>query len=98
MANVAEKFDTRVKIKPPSFYNVIVLNDDFTSMNFVVMILVTVFQKSEENAVKIMLDIHKKGSGLAGTYSKDIAETKIQLVHNKAREAGFPLRCYAQKV
>lgn len=101
MAQTWEKSDGELKehlqIKPPARYQVILLNDDFTGMEFVVMILMKIFQKKEEEAFQIMLDIHKKGSGVAGTYSKDIAETKVHLTHTQAREAGYPLRCRLQQ-
>lgn len=92
-----EQTDIITKIKLPSQYNVIMLNDDYTTMEFVISILVTLFQKSNQVAYTIMMQIHTEGSGLAGTYAKDIAETKIHLVHKKARAAGFPLRCVLEK-
>ena len=68
------------------------LNDDYTSMEFVTNILITLFRKSHEEAETIMLNIHEKGKGLCGVYTPEIAETKIDQVHSKAKENGFPLR------
>lgn len=90
---VAEKTD----LGKPSLYRVILHNDDYTSMEFVVMILRTVFGKSVEEAVEIMYDVHRNGTGLAGIYTREIAETRVQLVHTKARENGFPLRCSMER-
>ncbi len=68
-------------------------NDDYTTMEFVVSVLITVFQKEISVATKIMLDVHHRGAGQCGVYSKAIAETKIDQVHELARQAGYPLRC-----
>lgn len=87
----------RVKAKKPSNYKVIMHNDHYTTMEFVIQILVQVFKKTVENATAIMLDVHQKGFGVAGVYSKDIAETKVNTVHEKARVAGFPLKCTVEK-
>ncbi len=89
--DVIEKTDTDEEIKEPSMYKVILLNDDYTPMDFVVMILMHIFNKSGEEATMIMLSVHKSGSGVAGVYSKDVAETKSALVQSLGREAGFPL-------
>ncbi len=83
--------------KEPDEYRVLLLNDDFTTMEFVVAVLVTVFHKSIPDATKIMLDVHRKGRGTVGVYSFDIAATKVQRVHTMARENGFPLRCTMEK-
>lgn len=81
------------KISHPKLFRVILLNDDYTSMDFVVAILEGVFRKSPAEAVQIMLSVHKKGRGLAGIYSREIAEAKIETVHSKSRNAGYPLKC-----
>ena len=81
------------KTKKPNLYKVILLNDDYTSMDFVVSILETIFSKSPSEAVQIMLQVHNNGKGMCGIFSKQIAETKINLVHERARAEGFPLRC-----
>ena len=83
----------REKTVHPKQYRVILLNDDYTSMDFVVSVLETIFRKSPAEAVQVMLAVHKKGSGLAGIYTKEIAEAKIEAVHNRAKDSGFPLRC-----
>lgn len=83
----------RVKLKEPVMYRVILLNDDYTTMDFVVAILETVFRKSPAEATQIMLKVHNHGRGLAGVYPKDIAEAKVEVVHRRAEEDGHPLKC-----
>lgn len=87
---VATASETKDKIAKPPMYNVLLHNDNYTTMDFVVMILVTVFRKSESQAVRIMLDVHYKGVGIAGTYPRDVAESKVQRGMHMAREAQFP--------
>lgn len=77
----------------PSMYKVLLHNDDYTTMEFVVDILMSVFHKSVDEATQIMLNVHRQGVGLCGVYSYEIAETKVETVHTLARENGFPLRC-----
>ena len=79
-------------LKHPKKYKVLILNDDYTSMEFVVDILMGIFHKSYQEAQNIMLEVHKKDKGVCGVYTNEIAETKIMQVHKKARESGFPLR------
>ena len=86
-----------VRAKTPKFYRVIILNDDFTSMEFVVHILESVFMKSPSEAVQIMLHVHKSGRGVAGIFTKQIAEAKVEIVHQRARIEGFPLRCLLEE-
>ncbi len=86
-----ELFD-EVKIKYPKKYKVFILNDDYTSMEFVIDILITIFHKSYSQAENTMLDIHKKERGLCGVYTHEIAETKVMQVHKKAKDNAFPLR------
>ena len=74
-------------------FRVLLHNDNYTTMEFVVEILMYVFHKSPESATKIMLNVHHQGVGLCGVYSHEIAETKVDTVHNLARESGYPLRC-----
>jgi ATP-dependent Clp protease adaptor protein ClpS len=88
----------RVKTQKPKMYQVILLNDDFTTMEFVVHILETIFLKSPAEAMQIMLQVHKSGKGVAGIFSKQIAEAKIDQVHQIARSEGFPLRCTMEEV
>ena len=85
--------EEKTRLKQPKLYRVILLNDDYTSMDFVVSILETIFQKSPAEATKIMMAVHNKGSGVCGLYPKQIAEAKVELVHVRAKEEGFPLRC-----
>lgn len=87
---IEEKITTR--IKRPGLYKVIMHNDDYTTMEFVVYILMSIFNKTIEEATGIMLDVHSKGQGIAGIYPKDLALTKISLVHKTAREQGYPLK------
>lgn len=82
-----------IEIKKPSDYKVILLNDDYTTKDFVVMILERVFHKSTAESIKIMESVHKTGKGVAGVYPFDIAATRCQIVLNMARNEGFPLRC-----
>ena len=76
----------------PKKYKVYLLNDDYTSMDFVVDILISIFHKSYEEAEKVMLDIHKKDRGLCGLYTHEIAETKVMQVVKRAKDSGFPLK------
>jgi ATP-dependent Clp protease adaptor protein ClpS len=84
------------KVVEPPLYNVILLNDHYTTMEFVVQILEQVFRKSTVEAMDIMLSVHQKGSGIAGVYPREIAETKVATVTHLARKEGFPLRCVAE--
>lgn len=90
-STVVEKLDQRVE--PPSMYRVVMLNDDFTPMEFVVYVLQIHFRHDIEAATQIMLKIHHEGRGVCGVYTKDIAATKVELVLAAAREAGHPLQC-----
>jgi len=88
--NIKEKLE--IDIKEPNKYNVIIHNDDYTSMEFVVQVLVGVFKKQVVEATKIMFDVHKKGSGVAGIYSYDVGVTKIIQAMEMCEESGFPLK------
>ncbi len=87
----------RQKTERPHLYKVFLLNDDYTTMDFVVHVLESVFRKNPVEATRIMLHVHKKGRGLAGVYTRDIAETKISEVHGLARDNQFPLRCEMER-
>jgi ATP-dependent Clp protease adaptor protein ClpS len=80
------------ELQEPRLYRVLLHNDDYTSMDFVIAILVEVFHKSAEQAAAIMLSVHEKGMGVCGVYPHEVAETKVVMVHNRARRAGFPLK------
>ena len=79
-------------MKEPSMYDVIMLNDDVTTMEFVVRVLMRVFHKPEDTAKILMMKIHREGSAVVGAYSKDIAESKAQLTMQLAKAEGFPLK------
>ena len=87
----------KAKLKPPPMFKVVLLNDDFTTMEFVVCILQQYFNKSEEEAFQIMMKVHHEGRGICGVYSKDIAATKVAQVKNHARDEGHPLQCIMEK-
>ena len=82
----------------PHLYQVLLHNDDYTTMEFVVSILMEIFHKSAEQATTVMLAVHAKGVGVAGVYPLELAETKVETVHQRAAEANFPLRCTLQEV
>ncbi|MCF0192444.1 MAG: ATP-dependent Clp protease adaptor ClpS [Prevotella sp.] len=87
----------RVDITYPDTYQVLMLNDDFTTMDFVVMVLTQVFRHSSAHAVQIMLQIHNEGEAVVGQYTLDIAQTKVAKVQRMAKEDGFPLRLKIEK-
>lgn len=86
-----------VETKRPPFFKVVLLNDDFTPMDFVVFVLKDIFRKSHEEAVSTMLDVHHKGAGICGVYTRDVAETKAELVLTLARRNEYPLQCRVEK-
>lgn len=90
-STVAEKQE--LALKPPSLYQVVMLNDDFTPMEFVVFVLQEHFRHDIDTATQIMLKIHHDGRGVCGVYTKDVAATKVELVLAAARQAGHPLQC-----
>ena len=87
--------ETRTRVRVPRQYQVLIYNDDFTPMDLVVQILMEIFGKQEEEAVALMLSIHKGSSAVAGVYPKDIARTKAREAVDWAREEGFPLKVEA---
>ena len=86
------------KTKPPQMYQVVMLNDDYTPMEFVVVVLQEFFNKDREAATQIMLKIHLDGRGVCGVYPHDIALTKVHLVLDAAHQAGHPLQCVCEPV
>ena len=86
------------KTKPPQMYQVLMLNDDFTPMEFVIIVLQEFFSKDRESATQIMLKIHLDGKGICGVYSRDIAATKVDQVLDAAHKAGHPLQCVSEPV
>jgi ATP-dependent Clp protease adaptor protein ClpS len=94
---IFSKEKKEIKIKKPNMYKVLLHNDDYTTMDFVVEILIKIFRKSPIEAERIMLDVHRKGIGIAGIYSYDIASTKIRQVMIMAEESGFPLKLTLEK-
>jgi ATP-dependent Clp protease adaptor protein ClpS len=85
--------EPKVKTKRPPMVKVILLNDDFTPMDFVVMVLEQIFRKPHADALNVMLEVHQKGAGLAGIYTRDVAETKVDQVIEYARINDYPLQC-----
>ena len=96
-----ENLDTglleKPEVKEPSFYKVLLVNDDFTPMDFVTHVLQKFFHKSPEEAQKVMLDVHKSGQGLAGIFSFEVAETKVFLTNNLSKQNKYPLKCTMEK-
>ena len=82
----------------PKRYKVLLHNDDYTTMEFVVHVLKTVFGKSESEASMVMLKVHQEGVGICGIYTAEIAEAKVAMVHHMARKKGFPLKCTMEEV
>jgi ATP-dependent Clp protease adaptor protein ClpS len=86
------------RVKPPQMFQVVLLNDDFTPMEFVVHVIQEYFGKDRETATQIMLKIHLEGKGICGVYSRDVASTKVDQVLQAARGAGHPLQCMSEPV
>ena len=97
MVAVKEEIQETTELKEPKKYKVFLLNDDYTTMDFVVEVLCDIFHKSYEEAVNIMLTIHKSGKGLCGVYTYEIAETKVDQVHRLARANQFPLKAVMEE-
>lgn len=88
---------TKPKTKKPSMYKVIMLNDDYTPMEFVIFVLERFFSKSHEESTQIMLHVHQKGVGVCGVFTYEVAETKVQQVMDLARQHQHPLQCTLEK-
>ncbi|NDV27222.1 ATP-dependent Clp protease adapter ClpS [Desulfovibrio sp. JC010] len=102
MAEYKENFESDVlledELKEPRKFRVLLHNDDYTSMEFVVAILMQVFRKTEEESTKIMLQVHNKGVGVCGVYTAEVAETRVEMVKQLAQQAGYPLKCTIEEV
>ena len=97
MAEYQHDLEDELDLEEPKKYKVLLLNDDFSTMDFVIEILVKVFRKSLDEAERIMLDIHNNGKAICGVYTHEIAFTKVAQVKTMARKAGFPLKSIAQE-
>lgn len=103
---MSERTDTRYapslfdesEAREPRRFKVLLHNDDYTTMDFVVHVLRKVFQKPEQEAMRIMLAVHQQGLGMCGVYTAEVAETKVDTVHAMAKDAGFPLRASLEEV
>lgn len=86
------------KLQEPNRYRILLHNDNYTTMDFVVQVLENIFNKPPSEAVQIMLNVHKQGIGICGIYTAEIAETKVAAVHSMAEQNGFPLKCSMEEV
>jgi len=91
-AGVVTKTRTERKLQKPKMYKVLLHNDDYTTMEFVVFVLMSIFHRAEEEAIQIMMHVHRNGVGVAGVYSYEVAETRVRSVEALARQNEFPLR------
>ncbi|WP_031485250.1 ATP-dependent Clp protease adapter ClpS [Maridesulfovibrio frigidus] len=102
MSKYSEDSDSNVlfkdELKEPRKYKVLLHNDDYTSMEFVIAVLVQVFRKTEEESTDIMLKVHNDGFGICGIYTAEVAETRVEMVRQLATQAGFPLKCSIEEV
>ena len=89
--------EVKPKTKKPSMYNVLLLNDDYTPMEFVIIVLAKIFNKKQEEATQIMLHVHKKGVGVCGTFTYEVAESKCKSVMDMAKKNEHPLQCSMEK-
>lgn len=89
--------EPKAKVTRPPFFKVVMLNDDYTPMEFVVTLLKDVFRKPHEDAISIMLEIHQRGAGVCGVYTRDIAETKADAAIIAARNQEYPLQCVIEQ-
>jgi len=85
--------EAKPKLKKPPLFKVVLINDDFTPMDFVIEVLIQFFAMPEEKATQVMLHVHTRGIGICGVFSKDVAETKVQIVNDYSREHHHPLLC-----
>ncbi len=92
---ILEKEETETEF--PRMYRVLLRNDNYTTMDFVVEVLVKIFHMDQEKAIQVMMDVHKTGKGECGIYTRDIAATKTAQVRSMAEQAGFPLKCFYEE-
>ncbi|HIP30330.1 MAG TPA: ATP-dependent Clp protease adaptor ClpS [Sulfurospirillum arcachonense] len=97
MSQFEHELSEDIELKKPKMYKVMLLNDDYTSMEFVITTLMNIFHKSEEDAYSITMRIHNNGSGLCGVYTHEIAETKVAQVLSSAKKSKFPLRAVMEE-
>lgn len=88
----------KTRLKPPPLYKVMLLNDDYTPMDFVVVVLQTVFALSREKATQVMLQVHREGMGVCGTYTREVAAAKVDQVLDIARRHQHPLKCTMEEI
>jgi ATP-dependent Clp protease adaptor protein ClpS len=88
----------KTRVKPPPMYKVLLLNDDYTPMDFVVVVLQTVFGMSREKATQVMLQVHREGMGVCGTYTREVATAKVEQVVDIAKKHQHPLQCTMEEV
>ena len=98
MPNIEEELDTRLALDVPKQYKVLLHNDDYTSMEFVIEVLMHIFRKNLADSEKIMLEIHQAGRGVCGVFTHEIAETKVHQVKQLAKTNGFPLLATMEEV
>ncbi|WP_320169859.1 ATP-dependent Clp protease adapter ClpS [Maridesulfovibrio sp.] len=102
MPDYKEEFESDIllddELKEPRKYRVLLHNDDYTSMEFVVAVLMQVFRKTEEESTEIMLKVHNDGVGVCGVYTAEVAETRVEMVRQLAKQAGYPLKCTIEEV
>jgi ATP-dependent Clp protease adaptor protein ClpS len=89
--------ETKIKLKVPSLYKVVLLNDDYTPMDFVIQVLMEIFNKPAEEAYQLTMDVHKKGKGIAGTYTKEIADQKAFETNTVAKNYKHPLKAQLEQ-
>ncbi len=102
MPKYIEEFESDLlledELKEPRKYRVLLHNDDYTSMEFVIAVLMQVFRKTEEESTEIMLKVHNDGVGVCGVYTAEVAETRVEMVRQLAKQAGYPLKCTIEEV
>jgi len=90
--------EAKPKLKKPSMYRVVLMNDDYTPMDFVVAVLMMFFNMDQEKATQVMLSVHTQGKGVCGIFTRDVADTKAAIVNQYARDNNHPLLCEVEKV